>query len=47
METLVDNAALTGFFEANRAEGALWSFAVEPGVRHQPTSASARSLLTG
>lgn len=32
LDAVVDNEALTSFFVANRAQGALWSFAVEPGL---------------
>lgn len=45
LDDVVDNQALTEFFVENRAEGALWSFAVEPGATHGPTSPALRTLL--
>ena len=44
-DTEVNNGKLTEFFVDNRAEGALWTFAVEPGAIHQPPSLAAQSLL--
>jgi hypothetical protein len=45
LDTEVNNGKLTEFFVDNRAEGALWTFAVEPGAIHQPPSLAAQSLL--
>ena len=45
LDQIVDNNALTAFFAANRREGAIWSFAVEPGATHETTSSRARALM--
>ena len=45
LDALVNNAALTTAFEANRAAGALWALAVEAAVSHDELSV-AQHLLT-
>lgn len=45
-DAFVDNAALTAGFAANRASGALWGMAVQPGVPHHSfTPAKAQMTL--
>jgi dienelactone hydrolase len=46
MDAFVDNAALASAFEANRATGALWALALEPGVPHHSLTPSHRELTT-
>jgi len=43
-DSLVDNAEVRTWFDANRAEGALWSIGVEPLVLHGPPDAAVTAL---
>lgn len=43
-DTIVDNAALKAGFESNRAAGALWALAEEPGVIHHSLTQGQRQL---
>jgi dienelactone hydrolase len=47
LDVLVDNTAITAAFEANRAAGALWGLAMEPGVVHHSLSAVQREVTIG
>lgn len=44
LDQVVRNDSTLLYFEANRAEGALWALAIEPGVGHEPSSDAALSL---
>jgi dienelactone hydrolase len=46
-DSVVSNPDLISFFASNRAEGARWSFAIEPGATHDTTSNRSRSLTVG
>ena len=47
LDASVDNTAITATFEANRAAGALWGLAMEPGVIHHSLSAVQREVTIG
>jgi dienelactone hydrolase len=44
LDLIVNNAALTAAFEANRGAGALWGMAMEPGVMHHSLSTFQRQV---
>ncbi len=45
LDEVVPNAPLTAFFATNRAEGALWAYAIEPGTTHYESTPAAQSVI--